>query len=543
MSSISTLTPVSQVYAGGPIAPRDLVESGPDGFGWGKDTPDTRQITDYAALGPSSTAPAFNTGALSAQSSFATNGQALLQGPDGSVYLMTGVGAGTTGCAVLRFTSKLAAAPVASVTLQAPGGDMTTPEIRLLSNDTIVCVWVDGASHVVSFAIIDLALNILAARTIVETCVGVNLSSVTFRQALGTSGQGFAIAYVISGGNAVRFASYNNDGTVLSGPSTIQTWGAIGASPAVRMTLLSDGRIGVATQSSSSTAGSLGIWVGVVDQSGGSVGAFANVLATATGLLVAVPSIVAMMGFFAVAGGLIAAGWSIGAFNNAGALQGAPRVAATAEVASLEKALVAQNGVFWFLWCDTAPGSLHLTKIPVTGTLYADIVVVVGTYTGISLRAIGERNLLCGMVQGAIANPGYFVIGLPYPGGRSAPILLAPVVTVVVWGFATGLPTNIPGGDFTFIGAADGGGANGAVIWVIKYAPSSVVGIASGSATAAQIAAARTPVPLLDVIATTQGCNYLGGSSVVAFDHTAAAAPTPIGRKGSLQNNRVSIVA
>jgi hypothetical protein len=321
------------------------------------------------------------------------------------------------------------------------------------------------------------------------------------------------------------------------------------------MTLLSNGNLAVITQGDSTTAGSLGAWVGVVSPVGAIVSAFANSLNTAFGTALTLqPDILAMpSGFFCAVSGNTTQ-YSAAVFNNAGAQQGANMLLPVnlPTPTTLLKKIVQNGALFFFMYQGNSSGGLVVSQITTGGVNPINTTVAVGLSTYTSLDAFYERNAICLAFSYSTQNY-YLIISLLNFAGTITPTLRTAATTFGTAVTASHFIRIIPGGNFSFIAAYDfdylstaGDALN---LLVQKYAPSAIAGVARGSITAPQaIAAQITPpaggaatVPYLGTINTNLGCNYMGGTGSVSFNMTSPTPPNIGGREGNLTNNSLSI--
>lgn len=555
MSSLAALSGLPVLSAGAAINASDAIEIGPDGRAYGQEVSGL-QTTDYMTTAAVGVIAAQTVSALF--SGNALKRQAILRVPDGSIYIAGAIAAGSAGnvgvgIGIQRFSSILTT-PVSSIAITGAGA-LNSPDIFLISNQTIGIVWSEGTTspYTVCFAIVDLTLNIIAGRTVVETAASPNLHSLSFFQKTGTSAAGFVVCYQqATNTNLIRFAAYDNSGVPQGGsPVTIQTWGAAGNSATFKMGLLSNGNIGIITQGDSSTAGSLGAWVGVLSPVGASVAAFANILNTTGALLLVPPDILAMpSGYFAAVSGN-ATQYSAAVFNNAGVQQASNIALPVRAVPDQEKKKLLHNGTLFFFIYPGTFADINVSQITTAGANILNTQVPLTFGTMQALDAFYERNAILFAYPDGSQNK-YAIISLTNFNGVITPRLTA---GPTAYGTATAIshfPRVIPGGNFSFIAAYDfnyNGTGNALDLLVQKYAPSALAGVARGSVTAAEAAAAQvTPptggiaaVPYVCSIGTVVGCNYMGGTASVAFDMTAPTPPNIGGRKGDLTNNSISI--
>ena len=546
-SSLVSITGTSRVSAGAQINANDFVEvCGYDTNGY------SCSIVDYAAK------TAITGAASSVSFGFTTTN--LNRNPIG----MSQSGAVFTACystgAAPNSLTLFRASPL-GVTYQGPDSALVDPvtaqqntvTVLPLSNDTMLTVWSEGSANPynIYFAITDLSGNILVAKTSVDAAVSGNLVAVSnYSKRLGLTGTGFSIAYQSAASNdQIHFAAYDNFGNVVAnGPATtILTFGAVGAAALVDMKLLPNGNLAVAAVSGSGTAGSIGVFVGVVSSAGAVVTAITNQLATTDATIATRPQIEVAAGgtTFAVVGGVTA--WKVAVFTLAGAIVGAQHTTGAASVVyGFSRKLVYSAGQYNLLWSDVTntntPVALQLTQIPVTGTNYVEGVILAAAGVQV-MDAIDGQNMLVYVCAINSTTLQYCVIGLPTVNGLIAPVIYSPngLASFTAGGTTTAACAYLsimPGGDFTFLFATDNGGAGTAYgIGYQKFAPTAPVGVALASG------AAGTLIPLADGLNKTYAINYLGGSSAATFNATLPSPPTSqvvSGREGLVGNKYVS---
>lgn len=528
----------SQTPAGTNIKLRDLVEI--NGYG-GLAYP--CRVTDYAGLKAISSGGNNN---ISLSPTNALNRNPIAQSVKGFVFSAGySTNSPPASLQVQKWTPLISpASPAATLVVDPTSTTMNSVMLLALSNNTMAIVWSEGASSPfnIYYAIFDTNLNIVVAKTSVDVAPTANLFAVSnYNAALGLAGTGFSIVYQSASSNTqIHFAAYDNAGNVVAnGPATVvQTFGNVGTAALATIKLLPNGNLAYAAVSGSGTAGSLGVWVGVVSAAGAIVAAPANALATTDATITARPEIaVAVAGAtFAVSCGVTT--WKVAVFNLSGAIVGAQHATGTASTSSnLSRKMVFSSGQYNLLWTTGSGAPISLTQIPVTGTNYVDGVIISGTTSELIMDAIGPNNMLVGVLASSNTTCSYFVIELPTINGGIAPnVLLVPTVYLTT---GSGSPTAsqflsvLDGGDFTFLSVADfDTGARYFVVYQ-KFAPSAIVGVAGAAVSAGG------DVPLSDTIDTTQEINQLAGSPSVNFNMTSPTPPSVGGREGSMTNLNV----
>lgn len=515
----------NRLMAGGAIAANDLVTVGPDGFAFGSER---LQVADYAAQAAGAASIVAQT-SVSVNTIPALNGQAVLQGPEGSIYVLLD-NTGGQGCTINRYTpTGGAGVPLGALVLSTNAVNLSTPVLLLLNNNTVAAVWTEGTTTgAIKFAIVDLDLNVIKTITAVET------AKTTSLWAIALTGGGFAVSYQQNATSTLmRLAIYDNTGAALgASPVTFQTFGAVGTAAQSTMAQLSNGNIVIGTVSSSNTASSKGLWFTVVTALGIGVVAPTNWALTTTECDY-LPSVNAFGGYFCMVGSAVTAVLQVGVFTNAGVQQSTTYATGVAYTGGNGYFVLLNDGTQFWLAYNGSTGVFGLLKIPTTGTgqLLTLFAVLVNSLQPITCFI--ERGYLVGLVSFPAANTvnKFFVIRL-FQNGLSVPQI---VVALTNLGSAPGTtgslyPKIIPGGNFTLIAYYDYQNSGSLKFLVTKYAPASVAGVASGSATAG------TTVPLAAGNIGSQPCNYVAGTSPTAFDHTAA---TIVGPKGQLLNYAV----
>lgn len=513
---------VFNVLAGEAIAQNDAVELGPNGKAY------KVKVTDYAAVPnftPGVTQNSTANGQIVAQTQI-VNGQALafsrqavVQGPDGSIFTFTPQNntAASTGFRVSKYSA--AGALVAQYDFPTGSETIQNHHLLLMPNGNLVALGTSTTGYVLYYMVFDYNLGLVKNFASIEAQA---TGSPVF-SAVALSGGGFAVVYQQNANPLLsRLATFDNSGAAVLAPTTIWTRTGTSGTQYHKMVQLSNGNLAIAVDSGNS-AGTIGLYYGIVTTSGVSVLAFTQLNANFTGQS---PDVSMLAGFFAVARPISTAnGMQAWVFNNSGVLQGAPlSTGSIPATSSTYYRLLSDGSAFWLIYGRVSDSKQVLTKIPVTGTGFVTTAI---TTTGLSnynipFDAFYENGFIVGFF---IPNQGQYLFVVSTDTGN----LVANAATSFGAAAATtggSYPAIIPGGDFSFIACYDQSNTAGTFFAVGKYANMSVAGVAQAGVAAGSLA----PVA---AIAGGYASNFIKGSPAKAFDHNAANIP---GNKGALLN-------
>lgn len=542
---LSSFTPIPNLLAGGAFTINDMIESGPTGYGYGKDH---QQITDYAAIG--------NAANVIAQTAISPGFGAPaplrytpLQAADGSIF-MTCQNSGTNCLVINKYTALGAAAAVNStLVVDSTNTTQTSARMFFLSNKNIGVVWRHGGTDIY-FAIITQNLLVVVAKTLIET--GGNGG---FSDAIPLVLGGFAVTWVGATTTQVRYATYSNAGAAVVAAKTIQTWGAVSLTSGVpgpfpvactRLAQLSNGNVTALAVSGVSTSSSGGAWLSIWDLTGTQVLAPTLKLGANNVQVNYAPALLPITGFCGIICNQNSRLTTMAVVDNTGAIQGSVFTGTDTQTQSQgwgPSNIVFDGTYFWAPYGDTA-GTSQLSFVQMTT---AGVATTFSTVVG---APVGISNI-GGLPMSAIFDRGYIVVILGQPqsaaknqfcavrlGNDAGTIIPRQFVAWTEFGTTPGTDGSghagiISGGDFTFIVQYDYDNAGAALAYFIaqKWADSAVVGVAMNSGVMGD------PI-LLKQPDATYGANQMGGSNYVALDFTATHI---LGVKGTLTNHSLTV--
>lgn len=502
--------------AGATVSQNDLLLLGYDG------QVSPAKVTDYIAspgsVGSSGTQTGFGTGAYLRHSA--------APGDDGSFFVAavaTGNGA-VLSLRLYKFTAT-GTQTIPSALIDATNAEALNVQTFRLSNGNVaVAYFMPGNGY--RFAIYDQNLTPVVTSTLIENSVTPFGQSTS---AIALSGGGFAVCYQQAANTALqRFAIYDNSGTTVLAPTTIQTWSGGSGSTTVTMSQLSDSNVAIACNSTFTTT--KGLFYGIRSATGTQVIALANLDSSTTGTswleLCAAP------GYFAIAQSYASTKAFI--FNNAGALQGGSFVSTAGALTALPALKLVTDGNLFYLLYEGGGTTKFAAKLPFTGTSY------------VSFPTVGS-SVSAGTVIDATFVRGLIAVVYSTPGGDTAPLYATlqmanfPFVTPGgSWGTAPEPGTGsryvglLPRSDFSCIGLGDYAGVSGGLgttfFAVIKHTPTLVIGVAQNSGATGETIAIATGPGVFAV-------NHMSGSSPKQM--SVSTTPYPSGGKGTLYTNAV----
>lgn len=471
------------------------------------------QNADCAAVANAGGAAVATTTVTASASNFETRDRAILD-PDtlDLFYANTHSGAAGNqqGCKIWKFNS--AGVLQREVKLDDGGGSFVYVQVRWLTNGNILVTWQQvGTPYSMYFAILDKALNVLVAKTLIAS---VATNPRARLGAVAINGGGFALAYAHAGTGSY-FAVYNSAGAAVYGPTLIAgaptNTSTNSTGPGFKLVLLSNGNIFVAIfDSSTNGPASDPARYCIFNPTGGVVKAY-TVLAGYGGAFAGgsanenYPEVDVMNGFVCMA----LASQRAFVINNAGTLQGVP----TQLMQGNASCRVKSDGTYFWVFSTgqnssggmqidriATNGSKVTTAVPAPSSLYADVLYERGQFI---------------LFDGAKA---YFVV-VDAAGNAT----VASSTT-----FASGDQTLGGIGDFCAVALATG------TFTIAKYMNAAIVGIAQADVAAGNAGTLVSVNPGPGAYPT----NAYKGTPGRAFDHSAA---TISGCKGVLYANSVNL--
>lgn len=334
------------------------------------------KVTNYAGVNVALSTVVAAVTAKSGGIGATSNRKEAYQGPDGSIYTVGTNSVSTTGCTIARYSpaGKLLAWNdlVTSQICHAAG-------ILPLSNGNLAIVWNSSSAQPWSYAIVDLNLKTIVARTTVEAIAN---NDAAFH-GIALSGGGFAVSYGKAGG--LYLAIYTNTGTVTLAPTLIASTPT--ANPCPKLAQLSNGNIAVVL---SSTTGSQALGYAIHTSAGAASVAY-TVLDTASAASLFPPDISVLTGFFAVTtnDGTNTVAYVL---SNAGVVQGSAYSASNSVTTPNSSQMLNDGSVFWLVFF--ASGSLlNVISMPTTGT----------NYVTSSLSSASLQQMSCAIDRGTLA--------------------------------------------------------------------------------------------------------------------------------------------
>lgn len=482
------------------IAINALLCIGPDGLAYPAETIDYAakpNLGDYAV-------PATVLGATGYPTSY--DRLSVVQSATGDIYSIAGLVAnGSQGCAVYRHSASGILLGYAVV--DGFAAQLYDPHLVKLASGNLAVTYSDGSN--IRYAVLSPALGVVKAATTIEASYSSQQSS-TVALAAG----GFLLTWQQGGAPLnQRVAVYDNNGTVVTAPTTFKTWAGAAQTVHAQLAVLSNNEIAFAALSNITAA--QGLWIGTLTATGAVSVAITQVAAAETPGYK--PNLSVMAGYFMVSEYNAAAGLVARVFSNAGVQQGATYGPVAANTSGGNSHATANDGTnFYLTFCPASGSNFTLVRITTTGaaTTYA----IGGANTGYAhqFHAFSERGRLVVSYSNVSIGFKFFVFNTA---------TLVAEATAQALGPGDGqYHAILPGGDFSIIYL---GGDAGVKMGVTKYANTAVLGVAAAAA------AASAQAPILSG-AGAYGVNFLKGSASKAFDHTSGA--NICGNKGVVLN-------
>jgi hypothetical protein len=481
----------------------DLVAISSDGYGY------TVQTTDYGSV------PAV--GQIIAQTTvgsgcFPVSAQALpspiIRNSDGT-FIVAAPNASSIGLSLYKYS--VSGSLLASASLETAGG-ASNVQLLQLSNGNVAVTYQISSVNKTTFAIFTTALVQVVAKTLIDG--GTNAPEMA---ACALTGGGFALVYSPNTAG-LRIAVYSNTGAAVKAPTTIV---AATTNYFPNIVALSNGGFAVVY-----FQGTAGTYYAVYDASGNQVTAPTQLAGSGGGFP---PRISAINGFFATVEQNGVGVYYTRVFSNAGVQQGTPFSSGYPALA------IVNDGIqFWLGSLNVSnPWVFTLTSIPATGGANAvSNAITITSPPGNAGSAFAMTydpatgSVFCILGSTGAQACSAWVVKLSAPGA-----LIYGPSTVGAAAAATGsaYPNIVPASDFSFIAFYDFQSAAGAVFYIGKYAPASIVGVAQNSASAGALINVQQGIGTYPV-------NTLLGTITKTFDHTAQ---TINGNKGVLLPNGV----
>jgi len=457
-------------------------------------------VVDYALVAAAGSAPVASTTYSSYVGGSSHRNMVVLNSVDGSFLIADTYLTGPAGVTIWKYSQT--GALIGTLILDTATTALTSVQIVPLSNGNCVVLWAQ-ANAALNFAVIDVNLNIIVAKTQIAT-VGANPAPSPFLLPL--SGGGFAVTYTIAGSpGGLYLVIYSNAGVLISGPTSIpgvaaQNSGSNGI--ATRCAQLSNGNIAIAMVDGNTKI----MGYAVYSTGGASVIAYTALTGATAAQGTGVPEISVLPGYFCISVGN-GTPTTVSAFvmNNAGQLQGA---AFTQAGGNQQGRLINDGTNFWLFYYTGS--AFFSVKMPVTGTNFVS--------TNLGTAGIADVFYERGMMVLSNATNCY-VFSVAASG-------LLTLVSTAAFAMSVMFKSGI--GDFCAIGL--GGGK----FSITKYLSASIMGLASSAVAAGNAGqlVSFNPGPGSYL------ANPLAGSPTKAFDHSGAAY---IGNKGTLFNNAATL--
>lgn len=262
-----------------------------------------------------------------------------------------------SGLTVMKLSS--AGAVLGSVTLDAViTTTLRSPCLTKLANGNFVAVWEVTTAGSLYFAIFDKYLNVVVAKTLIDTA---DIVTYTF-DVTALSGGGFAVAY---SKNNPFLAIYSNAGAVVLAGSALTNTATFGvAAQSIVLTQLSNNNIAVAI-GTNAAAKKLGY--AITTAAGVSVVGCTMVNTVAGAVNNNAVAISALPGFFCCTA-QDSSNTSAYVLSNAGVIQGAPLIDVGSTTVTVPRLI--NDGTFFWLAYNTSQTAVVLVCMPVTGVGY-----------------------------------------------------------------------------------------------------------------------------------------------------------------------------
>lgn len=450
----------------------------------------------------------------------------------GNIYTATPNASGQ-GVAVAQYAPG-GALLTGPVTIDSTAHTMVSIRLVTLSNNTFAAIYADSTTGGVRFTIFDTGLNIVAGPTAAAT--GYLSGAVAYSDACALSGGGFAVVYQNNGHTAINLQTYSNTGVAVLAATSIQAVSGAGALTYVRIGQLSTGNLVVAMRGTQAPAGTSFVIVTT-----GGVSVQTNVIVDSTATAGFLNLSIMPSGGFAVScmdgTNVVAA-----VYNNAGTIQGSAYTSANTlnSTTYIQQKLTNDGLNFYFCYVQSAGGLavIQLTTAGAVGTSATGLLSSTFTSTS-SIDGSISNNVLV-MLQASITTGGqkYVAIELPDSSlGISVPNVVGGPTTIGSAAATTGSywPTIRAIGDFTALIVYDQQTTAATLFGMIKFAASSIQGIAQNSVAAGNPGSSVTVNPGAGSYPLPNG---ITGTNALAFDHSNV---TPPGNKGVVFYQGVSL--
>jgi hypothetical protein len=447
----------------------------------------------------------------------------------GNVFTAT-PNASSQGVAITKYapSGALLAGPIV---VDATAHAMISIRLIVLSNGAYATIYADSTTGGVRFVVFDSNLNIIAGPTAVAT--GYLSGAVAYADACPLLGGGFAVVYQNSLHTAIDLQTYTNAGGAVLAATSIQALTGT-ALAYLRINQLHSGNLVVGIRTTATPAGTSFV---IVTTAGVSVQTNVIVDSTATA---------GFLSLSVLTGGGFAIGCQDGTnavaavYNDAGAAQGSAYTSAdTLNSTTYIQFKVTNDGTnFYFAYVQSSGGLtvVQLTPAGVSTVLASSLISATFTSTS-SIDGMICNNTLV-MLRASITNGGqqYVTIGLPDAsiGAFYAEVISGP--TAVGSAAATTgsyWPTLRAVGDFTALTVYDQQTTAAVLFGIIKFASSTIQGVAQNAVVAGNPGANVTINPGAGSYPLPNG---IAGSSALLFDHSGTG-----GNKGSIFSGGVSL--
>lgn len=385
------------------------------------------------------------------------------------------------------------------------GNTFQSPCITKLSNGNFVAVWEVTSYGTLHFAVFDKYLNIIVAKTLIDTADSVKF---TF-DVIALAGGGFAVAY---SKNNPFLAVYSNAGAVVLAGSALANAAVFGvAAQSIVLTQLSNNNIAVAI-GTNLTAKIMGY--AITTAAGASVVGCTIINATAGARNYNTVAISALPGYFCCTQ-QDQSNTTAYVLSNAGVIQGAPLTAAGSTTVTIP--LLTNDGTSFWLGYNTSQTDVVIACLPVTGTGFNSFTVATALSTPVK-NFFHDRGFI------VLSDSAKTYVLSVSPGNK---LTLVTTLTTQPPNSAASLGV-FPGGDSTLVMLAVTG--TNTCLLVMKYANTSIAGVALQS-----VAPGNDGI-VTSFLTGSGGFlnNGIAGSPVKAFDQSAANI---LGNKGMLFSN------
>lgn len=418
---------------------------------------------------------------------------------------------------------------IASTALDATTHAMISMRLRKLTSGNFVAVYVDSTTGGVKFVIFDTNLNIVAGPTAVAT--GYETGAVAYVDGVALSGGGFAVLYQ-STSHVITLQTYSNAGAAVLAATSVQT---ITGTALVYLALgqLSNGNLVIGMRTTATPAGTSFV---IVTTAGVSVVANTVIYSVATAGFC---HLSVLPGFFSIAD---ANGTNLQAavYNNAGAQQGGNFTGVTTlNSTTYAQCQLANDGNNFYLFFTLTAGGLSVVQLTTAGGSTASATILTGTFTATTTFGAAICNGQAFVLAASITTGGqyYITVGLPDAFlGASSPYVITGATSIGSAAATTGAywPSVHAFGDFTVGVVYDQQTTAGTFAGMVKFAASSIQGVAQNAIAANSPGTALTVNPGPG----SYPVNALLGTAGTTFDHSTT---TPTGNRGVMYRAGVDL--